>query len=180
LSSAIAALGGALYALYIGNIVVDSFPFFLGLPIVLLLAAQGVRFPIAAFMGLLGFMSFPALYEVSGKPRALSAIEVVGPGIAALVMAFRPEGGVFYAGRDLASLLPWRRDAREEKALRISKDREISVLRDEVGELGLQRPFTEEKVAQLDRVLHVADDLARRPNGAPTDVGRLAGGAPVR
>jgi branched-chain amino acid transport system permease protein len=167
LSGAIAGVAGGLLGVYRGSLTVDSFPLFAGLPLVLLLAAQGVRYPVAAFMGMLGLLSFPAIYEVAGKPTWLSSIEIVGPGIAAVFMAFRPEGGVFYAGRDLSPLLPWRRDAREEKAWGIARRREQDIRVDEIGELGLARPFTDEKVAQLDRVLEVADDLAARPtNGA--------------
>ena len=92
------------------------------------------------------------------------SIELIGPGIAAISMAFRPDGAVFYAGRDLAGLLPWRRDAREEKRLAVAQQREQDIGRDEIGELGLERPFTEEKVAQLDRVLGISDELALRPN----------------
>ena len=75
-------------------------------------------------------------------------------------MAYRPEGAVFYAGRDLAGLLPWRRDARHERALVRAQAREEDVRKDEIGQLGITRPFTLEKVAQLDRVLGVADDLS--------------------
>jgi branched-chain amino acid transport system permease protein len=167
LSGAIAGVAGSLLGLYRGSLTVDSFPLFAGLPLVLLLAVQGVRFPVAAFMGMLGLLSFPALYEVLGKPSWLSSIEILGPGIAAVVMAFRPEGGVFYAGRDLAPLLPWRRDAREEKAWNIARRREQDIRVDEIGELGLARPFTDEKVAQLDRVLEVADELLQPPAARP-------------
>ena len=71
---------------------------------------------------------------------------------------------MFYAGRDLAGLLPWRRDAREEKAAAVAKARELDIRRDEIGDLGLTRPFTPDKVAQLDRVLGVADELTRLPS----------------
>jgi branched-chain amino acid transport system permease protein len=162
-SGAIAGFAGGLLGLYRGSLTVDSFPLFAGLPIVLLLAAQGVRFPIAAFMGALGLMSFPALQQVFGNPPWLSALPVIGPGIAAIAMAFRPEGAVFYSGRDLAPLLPWRKDAREEKAWDEKRMRQQDIRRDEIGEMGLERPFTDEKVAQLDRILAVADELADRP-----------------
>ena len=46
-----------------GALSVDSFPMFAGLPLVLLLAVQGVRFPGAGFMAVLGLASFPALLE---------------------------------------------------------------------------------------------------------------------
>ena len=112
-------------------------------------------------MGAIGLASFPALKEAAGNPSWLTSVELIGPGIAAITMAFRPDGAVFYAGRDLASLLPWRRDAREEKALALARQRDQDITRDEIGELGLLRPFTEDKVAQLDRKLGIADELSR-------------------
>jgi hypothetical protein len=147
-----------------GALSVDSFPLFAGLPLVLLLAVQGVRYPVGAFMAIIGLASFPAMYELFGKPSWLTSIELIGPGIAAITMAYRPDGAVFYAGRDLAGLLPWRSDAREEKRLAVEKERAENIKKDEIGDLGLARPFTIEKVAQLDRVLDIADDMARHPH----------------
>jgi branched-chain amino acid transport system permease protein len=176
LSGAVAGFAGCMLGLSSGALRVDSFPLFAGLPLVLLLAVQGVRYPIASFMAVVGLASFPAINELLGKPSWLSAIELIGPGIAAVTMAFRPEGAVFYAGRDLAALLPWRKDAKEEKALLVAKAREEDIGRDEIGELGLTRPFTPDKVSQLDHVLRVADQLDERPlvpldatGGPPSD-----------
>jgi branched-chain amino acid transport system permease protein len=184
LSGAMAGFAGAMLGLSKGALSVDSFPLFAGLPLVLLLAVQGVRYPVAAFLGVIGLVSFPALYEVTGHPSFLTSIELVGPGLAAISMAYRPEGAVFYAGRDLAGLLPWRRDAREEKAMVRAKARAEHIGRDEIGELGLSRPFTLDKVAQLDRALHVAEELAgavqgRPSNGAAVDDGKVPHGAVV-
>jgi branched-chain amino acid transport system permease protein len=166
LSGAMAGFAGTMLGLSKGALSVDSFPLFVGLPLVLLLAVQGVRFPVAAFMGAIGLALFPALYEATGRPSWLSAIELIGPGIAAISMAYRPDGAVFYAGRDLAGLLPWRADAREEKRLLVEKDREQHIQKDEIGDLGLTRPFTIDKVAQLDRVLDITDELAAHPHAA--------------
>jgi hypothetical protein len=164
LSGAIAGFAGAMLGLSIGALSVGSFPFFAGLPLVLLLAVYGVRYPVSGFLGALGLASFPALQEVLGNPSWLSSIALIGPGLAAISMAFKPEGAVFYMGRDMAGILPWRRDARQEKALAVAKDRELHIEKDEIGDLGLGRPFTLDKVAQLDRALHVADELARLPS----------------
>jgi hypothetical protein len=94
---------------------------------------------------------------VLGKPSWLTAIELIGPGLAAIAMAYRPEGAVFYSGRDLAGLLPWRKDARLEKELMVAKEREQNIGKDEINDMGLTRPFTADKVAQLDRVLDITD-----------------------
>ena len=159
LSGAMAGFAGCMLGLQTGALRVDSFPMFAGLPIVLLLAVQGVRYPVAAFMGALGLASFPAISELFGNPNWLTQLALIGPGIAAVAMAYRPEGAVFYSGRDLAGLLPWRQDAREEKALLVAKERQQNIGKDEINDLGLTRPFTADKVAQLDRVLDVTDQL---------------------
>ena len=179
LSGAIAGFAGCLLGLSRGALSVDSFPLFAGLPLVLLLAVQGVRYPIAAFMAVIGLAAFPALFELSGHASWLSAIELIGPGIAAITMAYRPEGAVFYAGRDLAALLPWRRDAKEEKAVAVAKARAEDVRKDEINDLGLARPFTIEKVAQLDRALHIADEMLERPRPAPLADEEVHDAAPV-
>jgi branched-chain amino acid transport system permease protein len=163
ISGAIAGYAGTMLGLSTGALQVDSFPFFAGLPLVLLLAVNGVRYPVAAFLGVISLASFEALYEVFHQPTILVSVALIGPGLAAVAMAYRPEGTVFYAGRDLAGLLPWRKDAREERAIAAAKAREEDVTLDEIGDLGLARPFTSDKVAQLDRVLNVAEELSRQP-----------------
>ena len=164
LSGAIAGFAGTLLGLSTGALRVDSFPLFAGLPLVLLLAVHGVRYPAAAFVGVISLAAFPALYELLHQATWLDEVALIGPGLAAVGMAYRPAGTVFYAGRDLAGLLPWRRDARREKALAVAQLRDQNIGRDEIGELGLTRPFSLDKVVQLERVLHVADDLAQRPS----------------
>jgi branched-chain amino acid transport system permease protein len=159
LSGAIAGFAGCMLGLASGSFRVDSFPLFAGLPLVLLLAAQGVRYPIAAFTAAIALAGFPAVYELLGEPSWLSSIELIGPGIAAIAMAYRPEGTVFYAGRNLAAHLPWRKDAKEDKALRVAKLRSEDITRDEINDLGLTRPFTPDTVARLDRALGVTDQL---------------------
>jgi hypothetical protein len=178
LSGAMAGFAGCMLGVSSGSFRVDSFPLFAGLPLVLLLAVQGVRYPSAAFMATVGLASFPAFFEVMGKPSSLTSVELVGPGIAALIMAYRPEGAVFYAGRDLAGFLPWRRDAREEKALAVAKERSQDITRDEINDLGLTRAFTVEKVAQLDRALNIADEMLERPT-IGLDPKEVPHGAPV-
>jgi branched-chain amino acid transport system permease protein len=177
LSGALAGFAGCMLGLSSGSFRVDSFPLFAGLPLVLLLAVQGVRYPVAAFMGAVGLATFPAVYEALGRPSYLTSVELIGPGIAAVAMAFRPEGAVFYAGRDLAALLPWRRDAREDKELRVARARAEDITKDEINDLGLARPFTIEKVAQLDRALDIADAMLERPGQHVEEVRDVA---PVR
>jgi hypothetical protein len=175
LSGAIAGFAGCFLGLSYGALRVDSFPLLAGLPLVLLLAVNGVRYPVAAFLGAVGLALLPAIAELFHNASWLTSIALIGPGLAAIGMTFRPEGGVYYAGRDLAGFLPWRADAREEKAAADRKARELDIRRDEIGDLGLGRPFSEEKVAQLDRVLGIADDVAH--DGARDGQGALSGAA---
>lgn len=161
LSGAMAGFAGALLGLSKGALAVDSFPLFAGLPLVLLLAVQGVRYPVAAFVGMLGLASFPASFELLGRPGWMSSIELIGPGLAAITMAFRPEGGVFYAGRDLGGVLPWRGDLREEKRRSRARARAADITRGEIGDLGLTRPLTPAHAAQLERALGVDVDRGR-------------------
>lgn len=161
LSGAIAGYAGCLLGVSRGALSGDSFPLFAGLPLVLLLAVQGARYPSSAFFAALGLASFPALFEVSGRASFLTSIELIGPGLAAVTLAYRPEGAVFYTGSALARFVPWRRDAREER----SRARMVSghdITRDDaINELGLTRPFSAASVAQLDRALGIADGVAR-------------------
>jgi branched-chain amino acid transport system permease protein len=160
---AVFALSGAMAGFAGTMLGLSTFPLLAGLPLVLLLAVNGVRFPTAAFLGVTGLMSLTALSEVFGNPNYLSSIALIGPGLAAIGMAYRPEGTVFYSGRDLAPLLPWRSDARAEKARVDAERRRQDVTRDELNDLGLTRAFSVEKVAQLDRVLRIQDEMLERP-----------------
>ncbi len=166
LSGALAGFAGCMLALSAGSFRVDSFPLFAGLPLVLLLAVQGFRYPAAAFTAAIGLASFPAIYELLGEPSYLTSIALIGPGIAAMVMVYRPDGAVAATGRRLAVYLPWRDDAREEKALRMEKLRSEDITRAEINDLGLTRPFTPDVVARLDRALDVTDDLLAGERGA--------------
>ena len=163
LSGAMAGFAGTMLGLSTGALRQDSFPLLAGLPLVLLLAVNGVRFPTAAFLGVIGLLSLTAIFEFLGNPDYLTSIALIGPGLAAIGMAYKPEGSVFYAGRDLAPLLPWRGDARAEKARIDAERRRQDITRDDLNDLGLTRAFTIEKVAQLDRVLRIQDEMLERP-----------------
>lgn len=178
LSGAIAGYAGCLLGISRGALSVDSFPLFAGLPLVLLLAVQGVRYPSAAFFAAIGLASFPALFELSGRATFLTSIELIGPGIAAISMAYRPEGAVFHAGSSLARLLPWRRDAREEWARARRAASEYDAVRDDtINELGMAIPFSPARVAQLDRALGIAALVTAPPQERTAPAAPLTGGA---
>lgn len=169
LSGALAGFAGCMLGISAGSFRVDSFPLFAGLPLVLLLAVQGFRYPAAAFTAAIALAAFPAIYEVLGEPSYLTSIALIGPGIAAIVMVYRPEGAVASTGRKLAVLLPWRDDARKDKAMRLEKERADDITKAEINDLGITRPFSADVVAQLDRALDVTDELLVDRRGS--DVG---------
>lgn len=171
LSGAIAGFAGCMLGISAGSFRVDSFPLFAGLPLVLLLAVQGFRYPAAAFTAAIALAAFPAIYELLGEPSYLTSIALIGPGIAAIVMVYRPDGAVAATGRKLAVYLPWRDDARQDKALRIEKERADDITRAEINDLGITRPFSADVVVQLDRALDVTDELLADRRGSGTKPG---------
>ncbi len=163
LSGAIAGFAGAMLGLSTGALSVNSFPLFAGLPLVLLLAVQGVRYPVAAFLG----VRRPGLCSrrcrrSPGNPSWLTSISLIGPGLAAITMAYQARGGGLLrrAGHGRAAAVASRRHGRRRPwpwprlAPSTSRGTRSAIS-------GSTRPFTLDKVAQLDRVLHVADELAQ-------------------
>lgn len=165
-SGAIAGFAGCLYGLSKGSLGNDSFLLFAGLPLVLLLALQGVRYPIAPFIAAIGLAAFPAIQELLGHPSYLSSFELLGPGLLALAMVSHPDG-LIADWSAMAGLLPWRHDARRQMTEVAAKARDEDITRDEIGDLGIRRPFTDRKVAQLDAVLGVSDALRAPPPTEP-------------
>ncbi len=149
-SACIAGFGGALFGLKQGTLNVLHFELLAGIPIVLLLVVGGVSLPAAALFGGVNTVLFVVVkdhYDFSW----LSALEILGPGIMAVVMAYRPTGAVAEMGRGFAPLLPWRSDARARLRAEQAANREP-----EPGELGLVRPFDPAEIAEIDRVLGLA------------------------
>ncbi len=159
-SAAIAGFGGALFGIQAGTVSPHNFTLLLGLPIVLLLVVGGIPYPAAALFGGVNTVAFIVVKSTFGWSW-LSALEILGPGLMAVALVSRPDGAVREIGRSLAPLLPWRSDAREARRTRTG-----SGAPDEVGELGLSRPFTAEAVAAIERHLGIGDELVR-PGGVP-------------
>lgn len=153
-SAAIAGFGGALFGIQAGTVSPRNFTLLLGLPVVLLLVVGGVSYPAAALFGGVNTVLFIVIKSTFGWSW-LSALEILGPGVMAVMMVSRPHGAVYEIGRGFAPLLPWRGDARA--ALRRERERAAEA---EVGELGLTRPFTPDAVLAIDRRLGVLDELA--------------------
>ena len=175
LSAAIAGVGGVLWGT--ASVTIDGvrgFDIINGLNIVLLVVAAGVSIPMAGI-----FLVFIPVFEnLSHRLEDVShmgwlvwfmqEISVpLGPGFLALGMAFNPRGAIYEMGRGFAPMLPWRQDAREEKAREKAHKAELKQAAKEkahgtaveFGELGASRPFAGDAVTSLDRVLQITDQV---------------------
>ena len=160
-SAALAGIAGVFWATVSGNVdSVQGFDLLLGFNIVLLVAAAGVSIPMAGifliFIPL--FKGFGLRLEDAGSVdflvTLLDIMTTYGPGMLVLGMVFNPRGAIFEMGRGFSPILPWRRDARAEIAAENAQKREP-----EIGELGIERPFTPEEVIAVDRRLGILDDV---------------------
>jgi len=160
-SASMAGIAGVFWATVSGNVdSVQGFDLLLGFNIVLLVAAAGVSIPMAGifliFIPL--FKGFGLRLEDAGNVdflvTLLDIMTTYGPGLMVLGMVFNPRGAIFEMGRGFSPILPWRSDARAEIAAENAQKREP-----EIGELGLERPFTPEEVIAIDRRLEILDDV---------------------
>jgi branched-chain amino acid transport system permease protein len=160
-SASMAGIAGVFWATVSGNVdSVQGFDLLIGFNIVLLVAAAGVSIPMAGifliFIPL--FKGFGLRLEDAGNVdylvTLLDIMTTYGPGLMVLGMVFNPRGAIFEMGRGFSPILPWRSDARAEIAAENAQKREP-----EIGELGLERPFTSEEVIAIDRRLGILDDV---------------------
>ncbi len=160
-SASMAGIAGVFWATVSGNVdSVQGFDLLIGFNIVLLVAAAGVSIPMAGifliFIPL--FKGFGLRLEDAGNVdflvTLLDIMTTYGPGLMVLGMVFNPRGAIFEMGRGFSPILPWRSDARAEIAAENAQKREP-----EIGELGLERPFTPEEVIAIDRRLEILDDV---------------------
>ena len=160
-SASMAGIAGVFWATVSGNVdSVQGFDLLIGFNIVLLVAAAGVSIPMAGifliFIPL--FKGFGLRLEDAGNVdflvTLLDIMTTYGPGLMVLGMVFNPRGAIFEMGRGFSPILPWRSDARAEIAAENAQKREP-----EIGELGLERPFTPEEVIAIDRRLGILDDV---------------------
>lgn len=160
-SASLAGIAGVFWATVSGNVdSVQGFDLLIGFNIVLLVAAAGVSIPMAGifliFIPL--FKGFGLRLEDAGNVdylvTLLDILTTYGPGMLVLGMVFNPRGAIFEMGRGFSPILPWRSDARAEIAAENAQKREP-----EIGELGIERPFTPEEVIAIDRRLGILDDV---------------------
>ena len=178
-SAGIAGMAGVMWATNNGSVdKVRDFDLIFGITIVLLMAAAGLSMPAAAL-----FLSFQPVFlslserlddtgNVPWLVWILDQLRIFGPGMLAIGMVVNQRGAIFEMGKGFSPLLPWRRDAREELAA------ERAAARDpEIGELGVDRPFTPDDVLVLDKHLGITADVTPPEGYAYTEAGPALEGA---
>ncbi len=160
-SAAIAGVAGVFWATVSGNIEsASAFNLLISLNIVLLVAVAGASIPVAGL-----FLVFvPLTSALSSRLEDAGNLDVLvtflkfviayGPGLLVLAMVFNPRGLFFSFGKTFAPLLPWRSDARAEVRSEMASRREP-----EIGELGLERPFTADDVIAIDAKLGILEEV---------------------
>jgi branched-chain amino acid transport system permease protein len=136
LSSAIAGLGGALYAALNLNASASSFTMFSSLPLVLLAVLGGITSVSGALLGGLILASFPVLAD---SVSWLSSLSLLGPGFIGVTLARQPDGVVL----QLSDRWHGRRRPGTES------------LPEHVEDLGTTTPFEPRQVAAVERALAV-------------------------
>ncbi len=164
MSAGLAGFAGAFLAQYYQTVNQAQFTMLGGLPIVLQLVIGGVATVSGAlFAGLFGLALI--LIQETWHLTLFRALEFLAPGLAALGIIQNPSGAVVPIGEGFAPLLPWRKDAKLE-----ADETKAALADPEVGDLGLDRPFTEADVIILDRRLAITNDIPR-----PTSPARAPG-----
>ncbi len=159
LSAGIAGIAGAFLAMDYQTVspTGQNFEMLTGLPVVLALVIGGVACVSGALFA--GLFSLGLVLIQSNWHLSLWAdITSLAPGLAVLSVIQSPSGAVVKIGESFAPYLPWRADARRDAA-----ELKAATAEAEVGELGVERPFTEADVLLVDRALGISNDIPRVP-----------------
>lgn len=140
LSSAVAGVGGALFAGLQRSASADDYTMFAGLPIVLLAVLGGITAVSGALVGGLVLAGFPVLAE---NVSWLDSLAILGPGVIGITLARQPDGIVLR----MSELWRGRRPR-----TRAGVD---GALPDDLSELGLSVPFTPAHVDAINRELAI-------------------------
>lgn len=140
LSSAIAGVGGALFAGFQQSASADDYTMFAGLPVVLLAVLGGITAVSGALVGGFVLAGFPVLAD---HVSWLDSLAILGPGLIGLTLARLPDGLVL----KLSDLWHGRRGT--------VRGSDADGLFDDVAELGLSVPFTPAHVAAIDHELAI-------------------------
>ncbi|MGK2928198.1 MAG: branched-chain amino acid ABC transporter permease [Acidimicrobiales bacterium] len=140
LSSAVAGVGGALFAGLQKSASADDYTMFAGLPVVLLAVLGGITAVSGALLGGLVLAGFPVLAE---NVSWLDSLAILGPGLIGISLARQPDGLVLR----LSDLWHGRRRAGQNPV--------DEALPDDIVDLGLVVPFTPAHVDAINRELAV-------------------------
>ncbi len=116
ISAAVAGFAGALYGVVLGSAGTADFQMLAGLALPLLLVVGGVAVVSGALLGGLFFQGFTWLTEIFPGVTILSYLQRVGPGLAGVGIAYRPEGIIPRVGHDLRKRLSKQRATMSEPA----------------------------------------------------------------
>ena len=140
LSSAVAGVGGALFAGLQESASADDYTMFAGLPVVLLAVLGGITAVTGALVGGLVLAGFPVLAQ---NVSWLDSLAILGPGIIGITLARHPDGIVLEA----SDRWHGRRRAGPEVV--------VDDLSEDLTELGLTVPFRPEHRVAIDRELAI-------------------------
>jgi branched-chain amino acid transport system permease protein len=116
LSAAIAGFAGGMFALQRSGAEATNYAMLAGVGFLLLVVVGGVELMGGAVFG--GAISVLLLFvKDTWELSFLNYLEILGPGLLALGVANTPDGSLGEIGKALAPLLPWRHDAKEERAV---------------------------------------------------------------
>jgi branched-chain amino acid transport system permease protein len=162
-SAAMSGFAGAFLVMQKGTLASgenNGFAMLAGLAIVLALVIGGVACVSGAlFAGVFGLVI--VLIQQTWHLGIWKSIEYLAPGFAALGIINNPSGAVVAIGDGFARLLPWRKDARREY-----EELKEATAEEEIGELGVVRPFAEADVLLVDRELGISNEVPRSTVGS--------------
>jgi branched-chain amino acid transport system permease protein len=152
LSSAIAGLGGAMFALHRGQVGTGDFTMLASLPVVLLLVIGGITTISGALFGGLAFAALLVAQSTSHL-SVLQTLTLLGPGLAAIAIGYSMHGAAPAIGAALAPLRP--------SFLGGARTRPPT----DPGELGLTRPFTAEDLSTVEDHLGLPQEYRHGASG---------------
>lgn len=152
LSSAIAGLGGVMFALHRGQVGTSDFTMLAGLPVVLLVVVGGITTISGALFGGLAFTSL-LVAQSAWQLSAVQTLTLLGPGLAAIAIGHSSNGAAPAIGAALEPLRPsWLGGSRRMPP-------------DDSGELGLTRPFTVKAMSVVEDELRLPQEYRHGPSG---------------
>ncbi len=153
ISGCMSAVAGGLLAMQRGTPSAADFTMFGGITLVLFLVLGGVTLVSGALFAGSSQFIIAAINAAFGG-AFISALGRIAPGGLAAVVSQNPNGIAGEIAKDFAPRLPWRTDARRARAVAQLKSDDVDPRR-----LGVDQPFTEENIRQIDDHLGVPGDI---------------------